>query len=136
MTTSLREQLLTIRAEYGALTPRLVMDEARDDNHPLHSRFEWDDAIAGERYRLNQAHELIQVVRLTFTNHKGVERSVRAFHAVQGENGSTYEPAELIASDPVLTQILLMDMRREWKSMQGRYGHFAEFVEMIQEDIA
>ncbi len=134
--TSLRDQLLTIRDQHGALTPRLVVDEARDESHPLHTRFEWDDSVAGEKYRQQQAHDLIQVVRLTFTDRKGTERSVRAFHALRGEDGYSYEPAETVAADPVLSQVLLMDMQREWKSLQARYGHFSEFVRMVQEDVA
>ncbi len=135
--SSLRESLQAVYDQRGELTPRLVVDEARDEDHPLHSRFQWDDSIAGEKWRHAQAQELIRSVRVVYRKaDKGKpERSVRYWHALRQESGYAYESAEHIAADPVLTQVLLMDMRREWKSLQARYGHFDEFARMVQADL-
>jgi hypothetical protein len=38
------------------------VEEAADPTHPLHERFVWDDAEAGQRYRIEQARGLIQAV--------------------------------------------------------------------------
>jgi hypothetical protein len=43
----------------GRLTKDAVVQDARKKSSPLHSYFEWDDSIAGQRYRLVQAEELI-----------------------------------------------------------------------------
>lgn len=133
--SSLRDSLQAIYDQRGALTPRLVVDEARNEEHPLHSRFEWDDAVAGEKYRLDQAQRLIQVVKLSFTDGKGKEQSVRAYQSVRREDGHTYVPSEEVVADPFLLQLVLMDMKREWKSLQERYGHFSQFAQMIRTDM-
>lgn len=134
--SDLRETLLAIRAQRGVLTPRLVLDEARDESHPLHDRFEWDDGVAGEKYRLNQAHELIRSVRIVYRRDPDQKVDVRAFHAIRRENGHVYEPAEEVVRDEVATRIILSDMEREWRQLQDRYGAFKEFVEMVRRDLA
>jgi hypothetical protein len=65
MTTAIRDQLQSIYDEQGVLTPALVVETARDENHPLHASFEWDDGIAGEKYRHKYSHlaEFMEIVR-------------------------------------------------------------------------
>jgi hypothetical protein len=58
------DELTRIQAEHGSLTPQSVVDESRPDDAPLHPAFEWDDSIAGERYRHIQASDLIKTVEV------------------------------------------------------------------------
>lgn len=46
----------------GLLQPETVVDEARDESSPLHSRFTWDNTEAAHRYRIWQARQLIRVL--------------------------------------------------------------------------
>lgn len=135
---SLRDQLQEIYDRRGELTPALVVEEARDEQHPLHDRFEWDDAIAAEAWRREQAHELIRSVRVVYreADDTSPEKSVRAFHAVRTERGHVYEPAEEIREDEFKRQLVLRDMEREWRALQRRYEGFAEFVDMVRRDVA
>lgn len=134
---SLRDQLLAIYDTHGELTPELIVDAARVESHPLHDRFEWDDKVAGEAWRRDQAHELIRSVRVIYreADDKEGARSVRAFHAVRSEQRHVYEPTEKVAGDPLLRQMVLRDMEREWRQLQRRYGHFVEFLEMLRRDL-
>lgn len=136
-TSSLRDELQTIYDKHQQLTPELVVDEARDEAHPLHSRFEWDNRLAGEAWRRTQAHELIRSVKIVYaTSAAGVERSVRAFHALRRDKGHVYEPVEKIIADPVLTGIVCADMEREWKALKRRFDQFDEFWRMVKTDAA
>jgi hypothetical protein len=135
VTASLRDQLQAVYDQHGQLTPSVVVEEARDPDHPLHSRFEWDDSAAGERWRRHQAHELIQSVRVSYKARSGEPRDVRAFHAVRGDSGHGYEPVEKVIRDDIMTKILMQDMQREWKSLKRRYDQFQEFFEMVREDL-
>ena len=132
---SLREQLQAIYEEHGKLTPTLVVDTARDADHPLHSRLEWDDALAGEAYRRQQAHDLIQSVRIVHDRADKEPLSVRAFHAVRDEDGHAYRPTDEILDDPLLTKMLMADMKREWLTLRARYEHFAEFRQLVAADL-
>jgi len=134
---SLREQLEAVRQRHGKLTPSLVVDEARDEAHPLHDRFEWDDAIAGEAHRRQQAHELIRSLRVVYkpATEATPEKTVRAYHAVRLEEGHVYEPAEKVAQDEFLSRLVLADMRREWAALKRRYDDFEEFWSMVRDEM-
>jgi hypothetical protein len=134
---SLRDQLQAIYEKHEQLTPAIVVNEARDKKHPLHDRFEWDDKVAGESWRREQAHQLIRSVKVVYKSATDdePERSVRAFHAVRGEQGHAYEPTEKITESAFLTELLLRDMEREWRALYARYQAFEEFLSMVREDI-
>ena len=135
---SLRDELLKVRAQYGSLTPANVVDAATDATHPLHSRFEWDNTVAGARYRELQASELIRKVKITFADKSGTPQDVRAFVVVRGEEPvvGEYVPTEEALADPFTAQLLLREFQREWKAFKARYEHLAEFAATIRKDVA
>ena len=104
---SLRDVLQALYDERGKLTPALVVDVARDPDHVLHNRFEWDDSVAGERYRRDQAHELIRSVRVNYVSARTEEPlSIRAFQAVKDPDDTdgrkyVYVPTEAMVQDPI-----------------------------------
>ena len=61
-----REDVVAALAELessgGRLTPNGVVEAARDAASPLHYHFEWDDSVAAEQHRLDQARRLITSV--------------------------------------------------------------------------
>lgn len=130
--SSLREHLQAIYAENGALTPRLVVDAARDPEHPLHDRFEWDDSLAGEKYREQQARQLIRTVKVVEPVGDLDEARVRAFHSVPRPDGQTYVPVEEVREDPFTRQLVLRTAEREFRQMFARYRHLREFLEVVQ----
>ena len=60
----------------GGLTPKTLVAASRDENAPLHSEFEWNDSIAGEKYREFQARKLIGNLIITKSD-TGKEREVQ-----------------------------------------------------------
>lgn len=133
---NLRDQLQTIYKTNKELTPRLVVDAARDASHPLHGRFEWDDSIAGEKYRQQQASELIRSVRVRYVE-GGEQRDVRAFVAIPrtDEPASNYMPVEEVAADDFARTLLLKQAERDWKTLRSRYAHLREFFQLILSDL-
>jgi len=137
MTVNTVDLLLSIRsANGGVLTPEAVVDAARDSTHPLHSRFEWDDSVAAEKYRREQAHVLIQKAKVAYrSDGDGPPRLVRKFVAIQAGEGHVFDPVEEVAEDPFRTKLALANMEREWKTLRRKYEEFAEFVEMVRRDL-
>jgi len=131
---SLRDHLLAIRKQCGNLTASSVVVAAQADDHPLHVCFEWDDSVAGHKYREDQARELIRSVRVTYKT-DGNEEYIRYFVSVQEPEGRAYHPSDEVAHDELLTVIVLREMEREWRQMESRYGHFKEFSEMVQNSL-
>lgn len=132
--SALLDQLRDIRDEHGALTPQLVVDTARDPGHPLHARFEWDDQVAGEKWRLEQASQLLRVVKLPPA--PGRPEDLRAFVAVKGRDThrADYVPTEEALSDDFARTLVLRDMEREWRLLKRRYQHMREFADLILRD--
>jgi len=58
MKIEIKEEIQKIYDE-DKLTATEVVNTAKDENNPLHSCFEWDDTVAGEKYREQQARQLI-----------------------------------------------------------------------------
>jgi hypothetical protein len=135
--TGLREQLLAIHSQHGYLTPQLLVDEARPKEHALHSRFEWNDKLAGESWRRDQAHRLIQSVRVSYLTAEDEPGYVRGFLALPAPESQqpTYEPVQSALSDPITRQIVLAQMEREWKALRARYGQLAEFAELVARSV-
>jgi len=143
MAGDLREILNGVRAERGRLTPEIVVEVAREESHPLHHRFEWDDGIAAHKYRLVQASNLL---RVKFKQDRGAEEDpveLRAFWPVKaGESGdpdvnadTEYVPVEEVLMDPIARQVLLNQMIREAAAFRRRYQHMAEFATVVQEHL-
>ena len=63
----------------GKLTPKALVDASRPEDAPLHDEFEWDDAIAAEAYREEQAGYIIRSIEVV---PEATEHPVRAFVSV------------------------------------------------------
>lgn len=128
----LREILQSIRDQRNELNDEIVVQEASDPDHPLHHRFEWDDTVAGHKYRLVQAQEML---RVTFKPSPEAHE-IRAFWPIRGEGARTdYVPTEEVVQDPVSRQIMLRQMNREWESFKRRYEHMEEFATLISAEV-
>lgn len=135
--TAAREVLTSLVEEYGELTPELVVDAARPADSPIHSQFEWDDSIAAEAHRRDQARRLIRKVKIVYgTDPEGRDKTVRAFVSTRGpgDRKPAYRPTEEVLQDPIARALLLREFERDWKQFRARYEHLAEFWDVIRPD--
>jgi hypothetical protein len=133
--STVADELQRLYDEHHHLTPRIVLEDARDESSALHSQFEWDDDAAAEQYRLVQAARLIRRIRVRYVAPDGDdERSVRQYLSIQRANAPTpvYEQTEDIASDPLSRAILLREMERDVARMTRRYGHMSEYFDLLR----
>jgi hypothetical protein len=134
--SDLRSALLNIYTNRGELTPQIVVDEARPEGAPLHDRFEWNDKTAGEAYRRVQAGQLIRSVQIEYVPDE--RKYVRAFSSVRQTDTEKrgYQPTEEILSDPLRAKILLRECQRAIADLKLKYGHLAEFAELLRQAAA
>lgn len=131
---SLRDHLQGIYDQHSKLTAELVVSLATDEAHPLHSRFEWDDTVAGPKYREVQAADLIRSVKVVYREATETEpaRSTRAWVATRSpDTPHGYEPIEKVAADPLLRAMTLRQMERDVRDLKRRYSEFDEFWRML-----
>jgi hypothetical protein len=134
---TLKEELLDVRDTYGSLTAGNVVRAASSEDHPLHGRFEWDDSIAGHKYRLSQARALIRTVHEPYVVNDEI-KEVRTFHsAPHATTGkATYLTLEEIVQSPAAIKILLANAKRDWQLLFNKHKHLTEFIELVRADVA
>lgn len=118
----------------GCAKPEWIVDDARDENHPMHDMFTWDDSEAAEQWRLEQARSLVRQVRVVFTEQPKREPLViRAFMSVKASDdeksfdGRGYVPMyQVLQREDYKKQILnnAMQELREWKKRYEDYRTF------------
>lgn len=61
----------------GAVTPKRLIDVSRPEDAPLHNEFEWDDGVAAEKFREEQARQIIKNVIIVDSSIEE-ERTIKA----------------------------------------------------------
>jgi hypothetical protein len=110
----------------GKLTPKAVVEAARNNKSPLHKHFEWDDAKAAESYRLEQARELIRIIRV-----EEESGPVRAFFSI-ADRGTSYRALEEVRATPSLQEIVMKQALRDLKAFEERYRDMRDVCEDIR----
>lgn len=129
-----RDLLQGIYDRSGYLTPELVVEAARPKDSPLHKAiFDRSPNEAAEAWYRERAGELIRKVKIkSVRDDDSVPADVRAYYSVHDSNrGFIYEPAEKVAQDPFLRQLVLRDMEREFKSLERKYVEFEEWSALL-----
>lgn len=122
------ERLADLRVQHGAVTPAVVLEDARPKGSPLHPAFEWDNKKAAERYRLQQASYIIRSIK--YTDEPDTE-PVRVFVSVQVDDGederSEYQTRAHVLSDDELRR---QTLRRVLSAALGELRDFSEQPEV------
>jgi len=132
------DELERIREENGGqLRPEGVVDAARDPQSLLHPCFEWDDAVAGEKYRREQASNLIRSIRVLLirSDENGEEKlPVRAFINVipEGSDTRVYLPRALVASTPTLYNQAVNDAISYLRAAEVRLAEFRDMRKDVE----
>ncbi len=113
----------------GHLSPRAVVEAARDEASPIHAHFEWDDTVAAEHYRQQQAGYMLRclVVRTPEVEHK----PVRAFVSVSLSDERSYVGTQEAMADPDMRGQVLAQALREMVSFRRRYRELEELAEIF-----
>ena len=107
------------------LTPKNLLDANRAENAPLHSEFEWNDGIAAEKYRENQARHIIACLCVRAETTTGEQSEpVRAFLKTAPE--SEYQSLNVILQSADSHSAMLATALRELKALQNKYKMLSE----------
>lgn len=115
----------------GHLLPRVMVEESRPEEAPLHPCFEWDDGRAADLYRDEQARHVIRSISVTIEDSGNTEPSI-SYINVQVENvGSAYIPADRVMKDPELRKQALDDALTLLRGIQRRYQNLEELGDVF-----
>jgi len=101
----------------------------------LHADFEWDDAVAAERHRLNQARYLLRSLIIVPVVKGQSKRPIRAFFAVNVDDpgsprGSSYVRVDRIIQQKELRMQIVASALREAESWWARFHQYEELAEI------
>ncbi len=114
----------------GELTPKAVVDQARDKLHPLHPHFEWNDSLAAEAYRLDQARNLIRIVRVE--DDAAQDGTSRAFISVNDGDSTAYRALDEVKKSADLQVALLKQAERELQAFERRYQTLVDICDIVR----
>jgi hypothetical protein len=104
------------------LTPAAVVEDARPETALLHEAFEWDDALAGEQYRLWQARQLIKAVRIVESDKPEGPQFIHVKVERPEEPAQYYQHATVLSTRPFELQAALLAAFRKLKEAETAYG--------------
>lgn len=113
------------------LTASALVEVSRSKKAPLHKAFEWNDAIAGEKWREQQARVLINHLVIRREDTPEVE-PVRAFVTISTES-KNYENIHSVLRDPVKSNSFFEMGMKMLTDFKRRYSDYEVFAGVIKE---
>lgn len=122
----------------GSLTPKAVVDAARSNNSPIHGGFEWDDGVAAEAYRIEQAQYLIRsIVVAVHRPDEAKTTPMRAFVSVVQDRKPSFVSLKAAMGDADLRAQIVSRAKielRQWADRYRQYEELAAICEAIDKD--
>ncbi len=125
----------------GHVTPEIVVIDAKFKKSTLHNQFDWDDKVAGAKWRIIQARYLLGRIEVVIKTN-GDEEPVKAFHNVVILNEKekiserVYMPLINVMSDAEYHQQIIEKALAELDGWRKRYKEYQElnhFIKIIEE---
>lgn len=111
------------------LTAETMLEANRAESAPLHNVFEWDDEIAAEEYRLQQARHIINCLCIRQDDAK--KEPIRAFFRIE-TTSSNYESLDVIIRQEDKYAALLRAAENELKAFRKKYTALKELEEIFK----
>ena len=128
------EETAAILDASGSITPRMVVDIASKKNTRLHGFFEWDDAEAADKHRLEQARHLMRSIEVYYTLEQTEEaKPLRALYnvVVDGEDRGYVSLDEVISNDGYREQVI-EKAQKEMRGWAGKYRQYKELSPIVE----
>jgi|SRR5215510_12282059 len=124
--------------ESGPISPRRVVTAATPDDSPLHPMFDWDDRHAADRWRLEQASQVLGAIAVVYRDPRNNTPLVtRAFVAIEEQKGMAAAPIWMSTaramSDGRLRSALIAQALRDVQLLERRYQELSELAEIFEQ---
>lgn len=125
------EEFEKIEKEYGKVTSDVILQKAEVEESPLHELFEWDDAVAGHKYRLSQATNII-INLACEVEEQPKAKPVRAYYNVStDEKKGKFINMKTAFANPDTKDIILQRAKKELDAFVEKYENLTELSEVI-----
>lgn len=123
--------------EKGNITSADMVNAARADDSPIHSLFEWNDTIAGEKWRQQQAKTILHNLKVVVEDSKSqTVLNVRAYlntnPSQDGRSGAVYFNIKTAMENEELKAGLILRAKRELDAFAEKYRQLGELSKVIE----
>lgn len=115
----------------GHLRPQAVVEAAKDEASPLHQHFEWDVQKAAEAHWLDQAREIIRLVRVIDDDDEE-DAAPRAFLSISDTEGTSYRAYSEIMDSSDLQHAVLKQAKRDLEAFRRRYRGLQAVCDLVK----
>lgn len=130
--TKVENELDDLRNSLGKdYTPSDIVQKAKDENSEMHSCFEWDDSIAGEKYRESQARNMLRLLVITKEDKGETKKTNIRVVVSTGKRDNTYTPTKLIVKKQDEYEALLERAMSELRAFKQKYSTLSELEEIM-----
>lgn len=126
------EAIEKLASRHGGVCPKeALVRAARSPKHPAHGLFEWDDTVAAERYRNDQARKIMRTLVFVVE-----EREAPAFVKVEvtDDEGKAHEGflrTDKAMSAPNAKDQVLAAAIAQLRGLQRRYSVLSETLQPV-----
>jgi|TARA_Y100000310_G_scaffold100686_1_gene98537 hypothetical protein len=114
------ETLLQIKKDQDVLHACEVVAQAKEKDSVLHKYFQWDDTLAAEQHRLNQARHLITSVEIVRETGDNRSITIPAYtHLRVDKHG--YRDTEEVYSVQDLRSSLVTQLKIDWETLKKKH---------------
>ncbi len=124
----------------GNITPQKIVDRARPKNSPNHSVFEWNNKVAGEKYRLEQSKLAVRNVKAIYEDEQGEEKEIRAWTSIVDPDPDSkkrvyVDTFEAMNEKEIREQMLMQALQGliSWRKKWAEYAELAEACELVEQ---
>jgi hypothetical protein len=121
------EAVTSIESRDGHCTPAALIEEAGPDESSLHSLFDWDQEVAAHKWRVAQARNVINHIRVI---DRVREEPVVAFISVNNNGDRGYISIAKIAQDEDLQRQAVEDVMVKLMGLRKRHADISYFAKV------
>jgi len=117
----------------GIIRAQDIVDYARNPNTALHTQFEWDDSIAAEKFRIQQARQVLRVFVSVVKNDQPPIRTFVSLDSDRLNRGGGYrDVGDVLKTTNGRTQ-LIQQALREFTMWKNKFELLQELIPIFEE---
>ena len=127
-------KILEVKDSMG-LTPRNLVEEAREKDSVLHDFFDWNNTQAGEKWRIHQATVLINQVEIEVGEEKMFAFESVSVQVEDGRNERVYmTPQEIVSNSDFKKQVIknALSIISTWQDKYKQYTELSPIFTSIK----
>lgn len=127
------EHVEALEKRDGDVTRESFLESARDEGSVVHNLFEWNDSIAGERWRLHQAGKILTNLKVNIVYEEKEPVKVKAFlNAVPGSSKGRFFNVQAALSRVDTRAGVLQRAKEELQAFTDKYRTLSELSSVIK----